>query len=158
LGFRKERQLDWMRLDSALIKSCPQYSSAQKVTETGVYKVSIFFFSTVQYTPSVSTIKLSGPTYSSQNVRLFGRTWEWILKDFFFTFLEKKKLTLCKHRFPCNTLTHSTNEDLLNIKHKCDPEVSYPLLYVRYRWNLEPVCNKSNFANLFYLYWYFQIY
>jgi hypothetical protein len=65
----------------------------------------------IQYTPSVSTIKLSGPTYSSQNVRQmsdkfesqhslsptiwsdilvghFGRTWEWILKDFFFTFLE----------------------------------------------------------------------
>jgi hypothetical protein len=31
---------------------------------------------------------------------------------------------LCKHRFPCNTLTHSTNEDLLNIKRKCDPEVN----------------------------------
>ena len=25
----------------------------------------------------------------------------------------------CKH-VPCNTLTHSTNEDLLNIKRKCD--------------------------------------
>ena len=44
----------------------------------------------------------------------------------------KKNLTLCKHRFPCNTLTHSTNENLLNIKRKCDPEVSYPLSYVRY--------------------------
>jgi hypothetical protein len=32
----------------------------------------------------------------------------------------------------CNTLTHSTNEDLLNIKRKGDPEVSYPLSYVRY--------------------------
>jgi hypothetical protein len=30
-------------------------------------------------------------------------------------------------RFPGNTLTHSTNEDLLNIKRKGDPEVSYPL-------------------------------
>jgi hypothetical protein len=30
------------------------------------------------------------------------------------------------------TLTHSTNEDLLNIKRKGDPEVSYPLSYVRY--------------------------
>ena len=29
----------------------------------------------------------------------------------------KKKLKLCKH-VPCNTLTHSTNEDLLNIKCK----------------------------------------
>ena len=33
--------------------------------------------------------------------------------------------TPCKHRFPGNTLTHSTNEDLLNIKRKGDPEVSY---------------------------------
>ena len=69
--------------------------------------------------------------------------------------VKKNKSTLCKHRFPCNTLTHSTNEDLLNIKRKCDPEVSYPLSYVRYHWNPEPVCNKSHFANLFYLYWYF---
>jgi hypothetical protein len=52
----------------------------------------------VQYTPSVSTIKLSGPTYSSQNVRqmsdkfesqqLFGRTfWSEVrvdIKRFFF--------------------------------------------------------------------------
>ena len=28
---------------------------------------------------------------------------------------EKKNSTFCKHRFPGNTLTHSTNEDLLNI-------------------------------------------
>jgi hypothetical protein len=35
--------------------------------------------------------------------------------------------TFCKHRFPGSTLTHSTNEDLLNIKRKGDPEVSYPL-------------------------------
>jgi hypothetical protein len=44
---------------------------------------------------------------------------------------------------PCNTLPHSTNEDLLNIKRKGDPEVSYPLSYVRYHWNPESVCNKS---------------
>ena len=69
----------------------------------------------------------------------------------------KKNLTLCKH-VPCNTLTHSTNEDLLNIKRKGDPEVSYPLSYVRYHWNPEPVCNKSHFVSLFYLYWYFLIY
>ena len=55
---------------------------------------------------------------------------------------EKKKLMLCKH-VPCNTLTHSTNEDLLNIVHKGDPEVLYPLSYVRYHWNPGPVCNKS---------------
>jgi hypothetical protein len=74
----------------------------------------------VQYTPSVSTIKLSGPTYSSQNVRQiwestisksdylvghFGRTWEWILKDFFFTFLEVNisnilwSMRICKRTF-----------------------------------------------------------
>jgi hypothetical protein len=67
----------------------------------------------------------------------------------------KTNSTLCKHRFPCNTLTHSINEDLLNIKRKGDPEVSYPLSYVRYHWNPEPVCNKSHFVSLFYLYWYF---
>jgi hypothetical protein len=33
----------------------------------------------------------------------------------------KKKLTHCK-QVPCNTLTHSTNEDLLNIKCKGDPK------------------------------------
>ena len=33
------------------------------------------------------------------------------------TIEEKKKWMLCKHRFPCNTLTHSINEDLLNINH-----------------------------------------
>ena len=65
----------------------------------------------------------------------------------------QKISTLCKH-VPCNTLTHSTNEDLLNIKRKGDPEVSYPLSYVQYHWNPEPVCNKSHFVSLFYLYWY----
>jgi hypothetical protein len=44
----------------------------------------------------------------------------------------KKNSTFCKHRFPGNTLTHSTNEDLLNIKRKGDPEVLYRLSYVRY--------------------------
>jgi hypothetical protein len=46
-------------------------------------------------------------------------------------------------------------EDLLNIKRKGDPEVSYPLSYVRNHWNPEPVCNKSHFVSLFCLYWYF---
>jgi hypothetical protein len=61
----------------------------------------------------------------------------------------KKNLMLCKHWFPCNTLTHSINEDLLNIKGKGDPEVSYPLSYVRYHWNSELVWNKSHFVSLF---------
>jgi hypothetical protein len=61
---------------------------------------------------------------------------------------------LYKH-VPCSTLTHSTNKDLLNIKRKGDPEVSYLLSYVRYHWNPEPVCNKSHFVRLLYLYWYF---
>jgi hypothetical protein len=34
LRFRKERQLDWMRLDSALIKSRPRYISALKNIDT----------------------------------------------------------------------------------------------------------------------------
>jgi hypothetical protein len=44
----------------------------------------------------------------------------------------KKISTLCKHRFPCNTLTHSINEELLNIKRKGDPEVSYPPIPLRF--------------------------
>jgi hypothetical protein len=32
LRFRKERQFDWMRLDSALKKSRPRYISAQKIS------------------------------------------------------------------------------------------------------------------------------
>ena len=39
--------------------------------------------------------------------------------------MNKKKSTHCKH-VPCNTLTHSTNEDLLNIKHKGDPKSRTP--------------------------------
>ena len=76
-------------------------------------------------------------------LRIFWQTWLHILTN-------KKNSTLCKH-VPCNTLTHSTNEDLLNIKRKGDPEVSYPLSYVRYHWNPEAACNKSNFVSLFYL-------
>jgi hypothetical protein len=55
-------------------------------------------------------------------LRIFWQTWLHIV-------MNKKKSTLCKH-VPCNTLTHSTNEDLLNIKRKGDLEVSYPLSYV----------------------------
>jgi hypothetical protein len=65
----------------------------------------------------------------------------YVMGIYFLFALLKKNSTLCKH-VPCNTLTHSTNEGLLNIKRKGDPEVSYPLSYVRYNWNLEPVCNN----------------
>jgi hypothetical protein len=72
-----------------------------------------------------------------------------ILGTTYFSYYRRKKnLMLCKHRFPCNTLTHSINEDLLSIKRKGDPEVSYPLSYVRYHWNPEPVCNKSHLLNI----------
>jgi hypothetical protein len=41
---------------------------------------------------------------------------------------EKTIRRICKHiRCIRNTVTHSTNEDLLNTKRKGDPEVSYPL-------------------------------
>ena len=60
-------------------------------------------------------------------LRIFWQTWMHILTN-------KKNFDLCKH-VPCNTLTHSTNEDLLNIKCKGDPEALYPLLYVRYHRN-----------------------
>ena len=74
----------------------------------------------LQYTPCVSTIILSGPTYSSQNVRQmsdkfesqhslsptiwsdilvlvehYGRTWEWKLKDFFLHFSRWICQTFC---------------------------------------------------------------
>ena len=49
--------------------------------------------------------------------------------------MAKKFSTHCKH-VPCSTLTHSTNEDLLNIKRKCDLEISYPLWYVQYHFVL----------------------
>ena len=35
--------------------------------------------------------------------------------------MDKKNSAHCKH-VPCNTLTHSNNEDLLNIKRKGDPK------------------------------------
>ena len=35
--------------------------------------------------------------------------------------MNKQKSTLCKH-VPCNTLTHFTNEDFLNVKRKGDPK------------------------------------
>jgi hypothetical protein len=84
-------------------------------------------------------------------LRIFWQTWLYILTN-------KKEFDVLYTPIPCNTLTHSTNEDLRNIKRKGDPEVSYPLSYVRYHWNPEPVCNKSHFVSLFYLYWYFLIY
>ena len=83
-------------------------------------------------------------------LRIFWQTWLDIVTN--------KKNFDALFFFPCNTLTHSTNEDLLKIKRKGDPEVSYPLSYVRYHRNPEPVCNKSHFVSLFYLYWYFLIY
>jgi hypothetical protein len=47
-------------------------------------------------------------------LRIFWQTWLHILMD-------KKHSTHCKH-VPCSSLTHSTNEDLLNIKRKGDPK------------------------------------
>ena len=45
------------------------------------------------------------------------------------TIEEKKILHFVNTGF---RVTHSLNEDLLHIKRKGDPEVSYPLSYVRY--------------------------
>ena len=46
--------------------------------------------------------------------------------------MDKKKSTHCKH-VPCNTLTHPTNEDLLNIKRKGAPKSrTLSRTYVRY--------------------------
>ena len=79
-------------------------------------------------------------------LRIYWQTWLHMLMD-------KKNSTHCKH-VPYNTLTHSTNENLLNIKRKGDPKYR-TLSRVRYHWNPEPVSNKSHFVSLFYLYWYF---
>ena len=46
-------------------------------------------------------------------LRIYWQTWLHMLMD-------KKNSTHCKH-VPYNTLTHSTNENLLNIKRKGDP-------------------------------------
>jgi hypothetical protein len=62
----------------------------------------------------------------------------------------KKNSTLCKHRFPCSTLTHSTNEDLLNIKRKgylWHPRVRFKSYLtrtslVRYDLNLTLGCHR----------------
>ena len=48
-------------------------------------------------------------------------TWDFLTNMATHTDEFKKKSTLCKH-VPCNTLTHSTNEDLVNIKRKGDPK------------------------------------
>jgi hypothetical protein len=104
------------------------------------------FSITLLYYASVSELFM---VYNVYLVRIFWQTWLHIWR------IKKNRRFV---NVPCNTLTHSTNEDLLNIKRKGDPEVSYPLSYVRYHWNPEPVCNKSHFVSLFYLYWYFLIY
>ena len=48
-------------------------------------------------------------------------TWDFLTNMAAHTDVLKKNSAHCKH-VPCNTLTHSTNEDLLNIKRKGDPK------------------------------------
>ena len=55
--------------------------------------------------------------------------------------MDKKKLTHCKH-VPCSTLTHSTNEDLLNIKRKGDPKSRTLSPTSDTTETRNPVCNK----------------
>jgi hypothetical protein len=59
---------------------------------------------------------------------------------------KKINLTHCKH-VPCNTLTHSTNEDLLNIKRKGDPKSC-----TSDTTETQNPCVISHFVSLFYLY------
>ena len=61
----------------------------------------------------------------------------------------------CKH-VPCSTLTHSTNEDLLNINRKGDAK-SRILSHTSDTTETRNPCVISHFVSLFYLYWYFQI-
>jgi hypothetical protein len=55
-----------------------------------------------------------------------------------------------QHRFPCNTLTHSINEDLLNIKRKGDPEVSVQYLCKNVLILFHDLYRKINFLPLKY--------
>ena len=63
----------------------------------------------------------------TRNMRALASSWwykmcTWILWQTWLHILtDIKKSTHCKH-VPCNALTHSTNEDLLNIKRKGDPK------------------------------------
>ena len=52
---------------------CRFPTSENKNSEVCVQMTKVIFDKYLQYTPSVSTIILSGPTYSSQNVR---QIWE----------------------------------------------------------------------------------
>jgi hypothetical protein len=67
-----------------------------------------------------------------------------------------KASNFCTHFMLLRACWRSHINWQLIIKRRGDPEVSYPLWYVRYHWNPEPVCNKSHFVSLFYLYWYFR--
>jgi hypothetical protein len=141
----------------------------------------------IQYTPSVSTIILSGPTYSSQNVqqiwestlsksdylvghRGLGRTWEWIFKDFFFTFLEVNmsnilwSMRICKRTFfpvcrMCeyvNTLVYFTLHHIRARKGRQNHVWSFMTKYLRFlckftSWSGETP--TGNFSHAFFLSW-----
>ena len=64
----------------------------------------------------------------------------------------KKSSAHCKH-VPCNTLTRSTNEELLNTKRKGDPKSRILSRTSDTPETRNPcVINKSHFVSLFYLY------
>jgi hypothetical protein len=91
----------------------------------------------IQYTPSVSTIIHSGPTYSSQNVRQIwestlsksdylvghfglGRTWEWILKAFFSATIDDRNL-IFGHKHHIGTSYHGKRFWTHQIPSSCFP-------------------------------------
>ena len=53
-------------------------------------------------------------------------------------------------------VTHSTNEDLLNIKCKGDAKSRILSRTSDTTETLEPVCNKGHFVSLFYLYFFYH--
>jgi hypothetical protein len=66
----------------------------------------------VSFNRTVVPCEISKVNFRECVLMIFWQTWLHIL-------MNKKQSAHCKH-VPCNTLTHSTNEDLLNIKRKGD--------------------------------------
>jgi hypothetical protein len=64
---------------------------------------------------SENYLAISRSSSASKSVEIFWAEIYWVTNMAAHTDGLKNNLTHCKH-VPCNTLTHSTNEDLLNIK------------------------------------------
>jgi hypothetical protein len=109
-----------MRLDSALKKSSPIYLGPKNLDTfwcTGwAWNCQIIFrCASIHGRAGFILCERQRALYGLKCVlTIFWQTWLHILMD-------KQNSTHCKH-VPCNTLTHSTNEDLLNIERRGDPK------------------------------------